>query len=269
MEATTIRNLVEGLKTPYRITNGTAAGAHEVYFDGKPSEAVREALKGLKMRWNHKKVCWYGFSDESAIISAIQHSEAADVATDGYMGGGAYYGSKSRTHGRRDTLDAIREDIKAAGIKGVTARKDPRGYTPHYTFTVKVTSEDIIPREQFINAYEFNFRFGKVYLGNGKHVGTNDLNRMSIEEYQTTKIQAANAAYDKIAKDLDNYGEGMSLGSGAYTDSPEFTEELNKKIHKVFQIVEAYHWDESNAMVDYFNANFYYSVVAKKKAVEA
>ena len=253
----------------YRITNGTAAGAHEVYFDGKPSEAVREALKGLKMRWNHKKVCWYGFNDEKVIISAIQNSEAADVATDGYMGGGAYYGSKSRTHDRRNTLDAIREDIKAAGIKGVTAREEPSGCTPCYTFTVKVTPEDIIPRDQFVNAYELKFRFGKVYLGNGKYVDTNDLNRMSIEEYQATKMQAANAAYDKIAKDLDNYGNGMSLGSITHADLPEFTEELNEKIHKVFQIVEAYHWDESNAMVDYFNTNFYYSVVAKGKAVEA
>lgn len=75
------------------------------------------------MRWHSIKKCWYGYAKESALISAIQSAEQQDggegatVYTDGYLGGGAVYGSKSnKSLYGAELAAAIRADIKAAGI---------------------------------------------------------------------------------------------------------------------------------------------------------
>ena len=53
------------------IANEKYAGSNEVYFDCKPSEEVRSALKALQMRWHSKKSCWYGFASAGEIEKAI------------------------------------------------------------------------------------------------------------------------------------------------------------------------------------------------------
>lgn len=45
----------------YKILVNTKFDSKEVYFDGMPSEAIRNGLKSFKFRWNPKKGCWYGF----------------------------------------------------------------------------------------------------------------------------------------------------------------------------------------------------------------
>lgn len=83
----------------YTITKNAEFGSLEVRFDEKPADTVRLALKRLKMRWHGVNRCWYGYASESAIVAAILENapeeQPATVCTDGYMGGGALYGSKS------------------------------------------------------------------------------------------------------------------------------------------------------------------------------
>ena len=56
----------------YNITYNPQFNSHEIYFDGKPSEAVRAALKELKFRWHSVKRCWYGYgSSEESLAAAI------------------------------------------------------------------------------------------------------------------------------------------------------------------------------------------------------
>lgn len=43
----------------YTITNNSQFNSLEIYFDGKPSSAIRDALKELKFRWHGMKKCWY------------------------------------------------------------------------------------------------------------------------------------------------------------------------------------------------------------------
>lgn len=56
----------------YEIKLNTNFNSLEVYFEGKPAEAIRTALKALKMRWNPKKGCWYGFADREEIDKACK-----------------------------------------------------------------------------------------------------------------------------------------------------------------------------------------------------
>lgn len=55
----------------YTITNNTQYNSLEVTFDSKPSASVLSSLKALKMRWNSKRACWYGFASREQIEAAI------------------------------------------------------------------------------------------------------------------------------------------------------------------------------------------------------
>ena len=54
------------------ITTNPQFNSLEIYFDGKPSEEIRTALKALKFRWHSLKKCWYGFTTEDAVKAAIE-----------------------------------------------------------------------------------------------------------------------------------------------------------------------------------------------------
>ena len=59
-------------KLNYEIKDGTREGAFEIYFEEKPDEKVRDALKELKFRWHRQKKCWYGFASKEEIQAAVK-----------------------------------------------------------------------------------------------------------------------------------------------------------------------------------------------------
>lgn len=54
----------------YTINHNEEFNSTEVYFEGKPSDEVREALKALRFRWHSVKKCWYGKASTEAIAAA-------------------------------------------------------------------------------------------------------------------------------------------------------------------------------------------------------
>ena len=58
----------------YEITANEAFKSFEITFDGKPSEAVRDALKALRYRWHGVKKVWYGYADEKTVRTAIENA---------------------------------------------------------------------------------------------------------------------------------------------------------------------------------------------------
>ena len=147
----------------YTITNNAKFNSLEITFDGKPSEAVRDALKALKFRWHSLKKCWYGYAAEHEVIDAILSTSTeeapAEVVTDGYFGGGAVYGSKSNLHlYGSDLAKAIRADIKSAGIKGVTIASKHGNIQA----TITTTAADILPEADFTASYQVKGSFGWV-----------------------------------------------------------------------------------------------------------
>jgi len=67
----------------YTISRNDAFNSVEVVFTGKPSEAVRSALKGLRFRWHGVRKLWYGYSTEDEVRQAIDQADAGktDVKT--------------------------------------------------------------------------------------------------------------------------------------------------------------------------------------------
>ena len=65
----------------YKINHNEAFKSLEIVFDGKPSEAVRDALKSLRYRWHGVKKIWYGYSDEETVRTAINNAMNGKTAT--------------------------------------------------------------------------------------------------------------------------------------------------------------------------------------------
>lgn len=260
--------------TNYVIRENHQYNSREVYFDGKPSRATLDALKALKMRWNHAKACWYGYAQECDLINAIiandrdgeditgEKTEGATVYTDGYLGGGAVYGSKSDKHlYGADLSKAIREDIKAAGIKGASVRCKSYSGGQSITVTLSLPQSAYVSKEQFAVDYRIPSSASWIYYededGKSQTIHIDKYFASDADEREKIRIAAAKYAYKCEAEsenDLNVY----------YLDKyAVYTSETMEIIKKVVSIISAYRYDESNSMVDYFDTNFYYDIHTK------
>ena len=266
----------ELIMTNYEIKYNNEYNSREVYFDGKPSRATLDALKALKMRWNHVKACWYGYAQECDLINAIitndrdgeditgEKTDGATVYTDGYLGGGAVYGSKSDKHLYGAVLSkAIREDIKAAGIKGASVRCKTYSGGQSITVTLSLPQSAYVSKEQFAVDYRIPASASWIYYEDedGKsqsiHVDKYYSRDTSAEEQEEIRIFAAAYEYSREAERENDLNVYCLDKYKVYTSA---TREVIKKVNS---IINAYRYDESNAMVDYFETNFYYSIVTK------
>lgn len=262
------------MTTNYTITVGTHPNSIEIYFDSKPALDVLDALKALKFRWNHKKSCWYGFEKERTVVDTLiahgmgknidgEEVEGATVYTDGYLGGGAVYGSKScKPLYGADLSKAIRDDIKAAGIKGVSVKCGKSTHSDKINITVTVTASDLVPLDEYIAAYEVRPTFNWIYLDNGEGNSPEDMHidnyfNASAEEQADIRRRAATYEHRRALTTEQNISHYHIDKYSEY--SPEFL----SKLERIREIVLAYHWDESNIMVDSFSTNFYWSICTK------
>lgn len=246
----------------YTIENNAQFGSKEIYFDGKPSEDVRSALKALRFRWHSVKKCWYGYADEHEVVNAILSTSSeespAEVVTDGYLGGGAVYGSKSNLHlYGTDLAKAIREDIKKAGIKGVTIA------SKHGNIQATITMQegDIVPYDEFLEGYQVKGSFGWVDYrdDDGVRRSIDICKYYDLDEELKERIRKETAEEEY----LRDYARVNGVNHYYIDKYAGFTAQGREKIKAVLAIVSAYRYDESNSMVDYFNTNFYIDIYTK------
>ena len=242
----------------YEIRTNTQWGSYEIYFDGKPSEAVRTALKEINFRWHGVKRCWYGFGQSEESLAAVitgttTEEEPASVVADGYLGGGAVYGSKSNRYlFGTDLSAAIRADLKKAGIKNTTVKVKSYAGGQSLTATVKIPASDYIPFELFLDQYMVSCS-GWIYTGS-ESIHADTYWSMDADEQEQIRQAAARYEYDDIRSgkkvyrvDRINYLTPAAL----------------ETVKKIDSIIAAYRYDCSNSMVDYFDTNFYYDIDLK------
>ena len=248
----------------YEINYNSKYNSYEVRFDGKPSEEVRNALKAMRFRWHSVNRCWYGYnqSEESiahAITSASTEESPASVIGDVYLGGGSYYGSKSHKylHGA-DLSAAIRADIKAADIKGVTVKCHTYTGGQTLTATIKVSPADFISREQFIEDYRIKYSQYWIYYGeNSESIHVDKYFALDGDEQERIRVAAAEREWNQnTTKEQD-----VRLSWCNW-----LTDTAMKKLQAIDSIIAAYRYDNSNGMVDYFDTNFYYDLRLKPVA---
>lgn len=255
--------------TYYEIKENNEYNSREVYFSGKPSEEVRNALKELKMRWNGKKLCWYGYASERDILKAITGTVAADdfggTITPGYMGAQAWEGNHSGKylHGA-ELSKAIREAFKTVGIKGVSVSCKTYAGGQSLTVTVKTSATDFVSESDFVRDYQISTS-GWIYTSlKGDCIPVDKyFYGMTAEEQQQTREAAAKCEYEKYTQhetSLNHY----------YLDKYSiYTEAFSAKLRLINQIIKSYNYDDSNSMVDYFDTNFYYSIYTKPATLKA
>lgn len=240
--------------TNYEIRTNDQYNSKEVYFEGKPSADTRTALKALKMRWNPTKGCWYGFVSETDIISAITgtETELGGTISEGYLGATRWDGNKSKKylHGA-DLSKAIREELKAHGLKGITVRTHTYTGGQNITLTFATTPADYITFEEYKAIYSYNDFSYWVQTPWGKSISRDDWFELDGDKQQEVLIFNAEGEYNNITQhggDINHY----------YIDKYNyFTEGFKAKLHKANAILDTYHYDDSNSMVDYFDTNFY------------
>lgn len=255
--------------TYYEIKENHEYNSREVYFNGKPSEEVRNALKELKMRWNGKKLCWYGYASERDILNAITGTAAADdfggTVTPGYLGVQAWEGNHSGKylHGA-ELSKAIRQAFKTAGVKGVSVSCKTYSGGQHLTVTVKTTAEDFISESEFVDNYQVSTS-GWIYTSlKGECVHVDEyFGRMTAEEQRETRQAAARCEYQKYTE------HEVSLNQYYLDMYKMYSEAFAAKLRLINQIIKSYNYDDSNSMVDYFDTNFYYTIYTKPEAVKA
>ena len=245
----------------YEIRQNSKYNSLEVYFYGKPSEAVRTALKEKKVRWHSVNKCWYGYGISEEALAAVitgttTEEEPASVYGDGYLGGGAIYGSKSNQHLYGSDLSAaIRADIKKAGIKGVTVSCKSYAGGQSIKATARIAADEYIPEQEYIANYYPRSGQGWIYYGSESQcIHWEKYWAMSHEEREPIRIAAAKR----------EYGIATTQECGRRIDFVDFLkQEAIDRLRKIEDIITSYRYDCSNSMVDYFDTNFYYDIVLK------
>lgn len=254
--------------TTYTITENKTFGSHEVAFDSKPQVAVLAAMKALKMRWNPKRSIWYGFQDEKTIIDAIMSAQPesvpAQIATDGHSGATAIAGAKSNRYlSGADLSAAIRADVKAAGIKGVSIRCKTYTGGQHITATFKASADDLISEAEYVVNYKPSCAQSWVYLDASEYMHVEDYFKTWNEqacghdETDTPEIQRRAGEYAYTCATSKGFHNINTYCINKYT---EYTPAFLAKVNAVNEIIKNYNYDDSNSMVDYFDTNFYYDL---------
>ena len=247
----------------YEIKANTQYSSNEIYFESKPAAEVLTALRGLKMRWNPRKGCWYGFATQDAIKAAIGSSdnELGGTISDGYMGAYRWDGNKSHEHLYGTELSkAIREELKRQGVKGCSV--SCKTYSGGQSVRVKVatTAADFVSREDYINRYDCNDLGYWLVTEDGEQIHRDTWYTLDGNEQQRTLRSHAARCYDySISHDIDI--------NHYYIDKyTEYTEAFRAKLHKINAVLDTFHYDDSNGMVDYFDTNFYRDIEVKAVA---
>ena len=66
--------------TNYTTKHNDEFNSTEIYFESKPTEAEREALKKNRFRWHSVKKCWYGRKTAEEVAQILGESESTKTA---------------------------------------------------------------------------------------------------------------------------------------------------------------------------------------------
>ena len=268
----------------YTIKQNAEFNSLEIYFDGKPSEQVRSALKALKYRWHGLKRCWYGRTDEETVKNAIDGAGAMQAETDAaaivaknnalgkcycdtvdaYLDPeGGYKGSNSHVYGH-DVPDAARKILKECGIKGVTVSKKCASMCTEIIVKVRLMEGDVKQFEECRETLEKQVVKDMHYYGwitdpdnpNCAEIpASRYYDEFDGEKQRRWAEMSARKFYDQCVN-----GYPYSICHGWQADAekfPMFTEKFWDRWQAVTKIISSFNWDRSNSQVDYFDVNFY------------
>ena len=242
----------------YTITKNPQFNSLEILFDGKPSDAVRSALKELKFRWHSVKKVWYGYAEEDAARTAIENAEKPLEIPDfkevdpGTMYAGWEGGNHGKWRTEKELKAFILADLKKAGISA-SVRFNRAGYLTSLTVTIKIEESEIKSLEEWGKGYHVTAGYWHYYTEGGriKDIYGEKFYELPDAEQQAMLENIKQTEYKLEKERLSN--DSVCFGN----DVAILTESGNKKLSTVHAIVSSYNRDCSNSMVDYFDRSIY------------
>lgn len=238
----------------------------EITFEEKPAAETLEALKGAGFRWHRAKKVWYAKQNPErlALAQSIAGGQAAPVALAkvakadiinldnlGANHPASLYGA--------ELAKAIREDLKARGVKGVTVRARRITYDTGITVTVKATAEDFASLEEMKERFSF-YDFATIAARHGVYTGEKWIYNLD-ELSQAEKLEA----YDKYIEYNAHKAPQINIHylDGHRNDYNTITTAFYNKIVAVFKIANQWNYDNSDSMTDYFDVGYYLDIDIK------
>lgn len=196
--------------------------------------------------------------------------EYTTEASDGYLGAIKTTGSKSQVYlGDAELSKQIRQALQNVlapelSKSDVRVRKESysMGRTIHITLRLD-KSKYAQTRDEYKQSVVDNVKRRKytwIRTGDGKDIFHEAYDKMTEDEKrkveQATAEQYAVWNYDRDTTDINHY----------HIDTEDMLTDDGKEIVRVAnQVIRAFNYDDSNAMVDYFDTNFYYDLKVEWK----
>lgn len=196
--------------------------------------------------------------------------EYTTEASDGYMGAIKTTGSKSQVYlGDAELSKQIRQALQNVlapelSKSDVRVRKESYSMGRSIHITLRLDKGKYAPtRDEYKQIVIENVkrqRYNWIQNGDGKDVFHEAYWGMTEEEKrkaeQATAEQQAIWNYDRDTVDINHY----------HIDTEDMLTDDGKEIVRVAnRVIRAFNYDDSNAMVDYFDTNFYYNLKVEWK----
>lgn len=196
--------------------------------------------------------------------------EYTTKASDGYLGAIKTTGSKSQVYlGDAELSKQIRQALQAVlapelSKSDVRVRKESYSMGRSIHITLRLDKSKYAPtRDEYKQSVVDNVKRRKytwIRTADGKDIFHEAYDKMTEDEKrkveQATAEQYAVWNYDRDTTDINQY----------HIDTEDMLTDDGKEIVRVAnQVIRAFNYDDSNAMVDYFDTNFYYNLKVEWK----
>lgn len=246
----------------YTITKNEQFNSLEINFNGKPSAAIRDALKALKFRWHGVKKVWYGYTDEETARKAIDGTDGELVVPESSFvdGGGLYDGWKGGNYTKWRSIDELKtcllQDFKKAGIKATVSRKRA-GYLTAIHITMTIYNDEIRPFSEWYTGDNFlDLARGRYWFDYTDETGFHSVHRDKFF-YDLTDAERAEME-PKLARAWYDLGIKYLVDSCCLTkDQQLLTEPAAARFDLLQKIVDSYNKDCSHIEIDYFDRAIY------------
>lgn len=188
--------------------------------------------------------------------------ENVGKCSEGYMGAIKWEGNNSHKFLYGSELSAaVRKELKASGIKGVSVRAHTFSGGQELTVTIKTTAADYVNYEEFAKHVETT----DIISGMNPWIKGLDGQDIYYEAFYELDAETQDAILDRNKRLLyDRMTHDRQMMQYDLRCSYAAKEELVGKLYAVNAIVKSFNYDDSNSMVDYFDTNFYYDIQFKR-----